>query len=224
MIEVKGIKKKYGKHQVLNDINFAVSSGQKIAIVGKNGCGKSTLLQIMAGVLKADGGSICYFGHDAFKEKDIFKGYCGYVPQENPLMEELSVKDNLLLWKPKDQRTKDLVIEQFELEDILKKKVKELSGGMKRRLSLACTMMQWPPILLLDEPTTALDLYYKESIDKWLDKYCQMNGIVVITSHEESEILSADKCLYMADGEIKDIGKINDISIITKELKHGKEI
>ena len=99
MIEVSHIKKKYGKKQILTDISFQVECGECVAVVGKNGCGKSTLLQIMAGILRADGGSIRYFGQDTGKDKKAFRKYCGYVPQDNPLMEELTVKDNLKLWE-----------------------------------------------------------------------------------------------------------------------------
>ena len=224
MIDVCRIKKTYGRNHVLKDISFQAKCGEKIVIVGQNGCGKSTLMKIMAGVMKADSGSISYFGNDTRTKKGIFAKYCGYVPQDNPLMEELSVKDNLLLWKGKDEKIRDMVIEQFELGDILRKPVKELSGGMKRRLSIACALLHWPPVLLLDEPTTAFDLYYKNSIMQWISNYCNMNGIAIMTSHDEAEILDADRCIFMANGTIKDIGKINDISVIVKELENGKKI
>ena len=117
-----------------------------------------------------------------------------------------------------------MIISQFELKDILSKRVSELSGGMKRRLSIACALLKWPPILLLDEPTTALDLYYKNSIGQWINEYCKMNGIVIMTTHDESEILSADRCLFMENGKIRDVGKVTDITRILKELENGKEI
>lgn len=205
MIEIAHIQKRLGKKQVLKDISFHVDCGQCVAIVGKNGCGKSTLLQIMAGVLKADHGEIHYFGKDAGKDKKIIRQYCGYVPQDNPLMEELSVRDNLKLWAGSNKDMQEKVIEQFELEGIMKQQVSKLSGGMKRRLSIACAMQQWPPVLLLDEPTSALDIYYKKSILQWIRQYQKMNGMVVMTTHDEMEILSADRCLVMEDGNIHEL-------------------
>ena len=89
MIELLHINKKYGHKQVLKDISLSAKSGECIAIVGKNGCGKSTLLQIMAGIIPADSGDICYFGQDVKRNTKLFRKYCGYVPQENPLMEEI---------------------------------------------------------------------------------------------------------------------------------------
>ncbi len=205
MIEVSHIKKKYGKKQILHDISFRVECGECVAVVGKNGCGKSTLLQIMAGILKADGGSIRYFGQDTGKNKKAFRKYCGYVPQENPLMEELSVKDNLKLWGAGKNAASEKVIRQFRLEEILSVPVEKLSGGMKRRLSIACALLEWPPILLLDEPTTALDIYYQENVRQWMGEYRKMNGIIVMTTHEEKEILTADRCLVMNDGKMLEL-------------------
>ena len=96
-VEVSAVSRHYRKKQVLREISFDVESGESVVIVGKNGCGKSTLLQIMAGAQKADSGSITYFGNKVGCGKSSRK-YYGYVPQENPLFEELSVKDNLKFW------------------------------------------------------------------------------------------------------------------------------
>lgn len=205
MIEVSHIKKKYGKRQILQDISLQVKCGECAAIVGKNGCGKSTLLQIMAGVLKADEGRIFYFKQEAGKDKSVFRTYCGYVPQDNPLMEELTVKDNLKLWGAGKSGSCEKVIQQFQLEEILHMPVEKLSGGMKRRLSIACALLEWPPVLLLDEPTTALDIYYQESVRQWMKQYQQMNGIIVMTTHEEKEILAADRCFVMNEGKLLEL-------------------
>ena len=205
MIEVSHIKKKYGKKQILQDISFRVECGECVAVVGRNGCGKSTLLQIMAGILKSDGGSIRYFGQDTGKNKKAFRKYCGYVPQENPLMEELSVRDNLKLWGAGKNAASEKVIRQFQLEEILPVPVEKLSGGMKRRLSIACALLEWPPVLLLDEPTTALDIYYQETVRQWMGEYQKMNGIIVMTTHEEQEILMADRCLVMNDRKMLEL-------------------
>ena len=205
MIEVARISKRYGKRVILEDISFQVKSGERVAIVGKNGSGKTTLLQIMAGVTRADAGEIRYFGENAAKSS-TFRKYCGYVPQDNPLLEELSVKDNLRLWSGANDMLKT-VVAQFHLTDIMGQKVEKLSGGMKRRVSIACALLQNPPILILDEPTTALDIYYKDSILQWMDDYNKKNGIILMTTHEEKEILSADRCLVMHEGHMLEFSK-----------------
>ena len=194
MIEVTQIRKSYGKKKVLSDITFQVKPGECVAIAGKNGCGKSTLMQIMAGILKPDGGELCYFGKKAAYKSSTFRRFCGYVPQ-----------DNLKLWGGShNANTKELVA-QFQLEDLLQTEVSRLSGGMKRRLSIASALVESPSFLLMDEPTTALDLYYKESIHQWMKTYQQKNGIILMTTHDESEIRNADRCLFMDEGKVQEL-------------------
>ena len=98
MITVNGITKQYGKKVVLRDATFSAKQGECVAIAGANGSGKSTLLKIMAGTLKAGGGSFVAFGHDMLRETEERERLIGYVPQENPLIPELTARDNLRLW------------------------------------------------------------------------------------------------------------------------------
>lgn len=202
MIQLSHISKKYGKRPILHDVSFQVKCGECVAIVGRNGSGKSTLLQIMAGVLKADAGSIRYFGQEAGKNRKIFRKYCGYVPQDNPLIEELSVKDNLKLWGISPDSLSEELLARFQLKEIMNVTVSKLSGGMKRRLGIVCALADNPPIMLLDEPTTALDICYQEGVSNWIKDYRSMNGIVVMTTHNENEILAADRCLVMNEGKL----------------------
>ena len=204
-VEVTGICKRYRRKQVLSELSFQVTSGERVVIVGKNGCGKSTLLQILAGARKPDRGTIRFFGKPATGGSAAFRKYCGYVPQENPLLEELSVRDNLKFWCMGKKQNLDRVVSQFHLEEMLHTPVEKLSGGMKRRLSIACALMELPPILLLDEPTSALDIFYKENILEWLSEYQKMNGTIIMTSHEEEEILLADRCLFMQEGQMTEL-------------------
>ena len=98
MLEVSGICKSYGKHRILNGVSFSAGPGQCVGIVGTNGCGKTTLLSILAGALRADSGSIRINGTEILGRSGAAADLTAYVPQENPLIGELSVKDNLLLW------------------------------------------------------------------------------------------------------------------------------
>lgn len=217
MIEVSHIQKTYGKKKVLTDISFCAKPGECIAIAGKNGCGKSTLLQILSGVVRADSGSIQLW-NEAATPKTIRK-YCGYVPQENPLMEEMSVRDNLRLWKGKNRHMTEQVIRQFELDDLLGQKVRTLSGGMKRRLAIACALLKLPPVMIMDEPTTALDLYYKESIRQWMGQYLAGNGTILMTTHDETEIANATRCFVLREGVLSETPKesVRDAILSEKE-------
>ena len=219
MIEVTHIQKKYGKNVVLEDITFQVKPGESVAIIGKNGCGKSTLLKILAGVLNADSGDFYYYNQNKPKKRSQF---CGYVPQENPLLEQLSVKDNLFLWGGKTAMLQEWVLKDFQLQELLSTPVERLSGGMKRRLSIACALMKNPSILLLDEPTAALDFFYKEHMLNWLQSYKEKNGIVIMATHEEQEIFSADRCFLMEYGTLKELNK-NELSAkAIKEIIYEK--
>ena len=219
MIEVNNIKKSYGKRLILNDISFKANFGEKIVIVGRNGRGKSTLLKILSGAIVPDSGEINYFGKNPVKDSNVFKNDCGYLPQENPLIEDLSVLDNLRLWGYNKNKPDKVLLEQFELEDILKQKVSKLSGGMKRRVSLASTVIKHPKLLILDEPTAALDIYYKEDIASWLNRYQKNGGIIILTTHEEAEIQGANYCFAIKDGSLIEIDSENrSIKTILDEI------
>ncbi|MBE5922470.1 MAG: ATP-binding cassette domain-containing protein [Lachnospiraceae bacterium] len=212
MIEIKNVKKSYGKKEILNNVSLMCEKGCIVGIIGKNGCGKSTLLSIMAGTLKADEGQICYFGEDAQKNKNVFAQYVGYVPQENPLILELSAKDNLKLWYADSKRNLEQDIKEGILFDLgigafLKKKIRHLSGGMKKKVSIACAVAKDAAILILDEPGAALDLPSKEDIRKYLRKFADDGGIVLLTSHEEAEFAICDVIYALKDGVLCEVTK-----------------
>ena len=196
MIEIKGLCKSYGKKVILDGISFHADRGEQIAIVGDNGAGKTTLLRIMAGILKADSGEIEYFGHDMMcaKERAHITKYCGYLPQTDPLIPELSVQDNIDLWTGSLGRPDEKLVKMFELDDILRTRAGQLSGGMKRRVSIACAVSLWPLILLMDEPTASLDSGHRESVHKLMEDYRKLDGTIVIATHDEEEIRMSDKC------------------------------
>lgn len=202
MIQVAHIKKKYRKKMVLEDINFTINPGEIVAIIGENGCGKSTLLKILAGVIKPDEGDFSFF-----ETHNNHNKICGYVPQENPLLEDLSVRDNLFLWGGKNALQQKSILEEFQLEDLLDTTVKQLSGGMKRRLSIASAMLKSPVILLLDEPTAGLDFYYKEQMLAWMNSFKKKNGIVLMVTHDEDEIMNADRCILIENGKAVELEK-----------------
>lgn len=203
MIKVDGLKKSYGKKIILSDISFTADCGEQIAIIGRNGCGKSTLMQILTGIIKPDSGSIVYFNKDVLANKKLFSKFCGYLPQSNPLISELSVQDNLSLWTGQIGKPDAELLQMFELESILKMPAGKLSGGMMRRVSIACSMALWPPILFMDEPTTALDIYYKDSIHALMKKYLEMNGTLIITTHDKEEMESSNRLYEMKDGVLQ---------------------
>ena len=212
-IEAMNITKSYGrKNVVLKDASFQASQGEYIAIVGANGCGKSTLLGILSGSLKADGGNLLVDGKEPFKNSRVFSKYIGFVPQENPLMENLSVYDNLKFWYCDTGRSlkQDLVNgvpAVLGVSQYLHKTVDKLSGGMKKRLSICCALAKNPPVLILDEPGASLDIVCKQDIMNYLSAYTGSGGTVIITSHEEGELKMADRMYLLKDGVLTQMPK-----------------
>ncbi len=193
IMEIKNISKKYGKKSVLRDISFCAGPGECIGIVGANGCGKSTLLKILSGALRPSGGSLSYNGEDPLAHSSLFGRYIGYVPQENPLFDNLTALDNLKLWYCDSSHSlrDDIehgIIADFGISSYLKSTVKNLSGGMKKRLSIACAIARDPMVLILDEPGASLDIVCKEDIKSYMRRYLAKGGTIIIASHEEGEL------------------------------------
>lgn len=210
MIQVTDINKRYGKNHILNGVSFYAKKGECISIVGANGCGKSTLLGILSGAKKANSGSILYNEKDAIKNPKLFSKYVGYVPQENPLMEKLSVYDNLRFWYCESNRNlnEDLktgVPARFGLSYYRNYPVEKLSGGMKKRLSIACALAKTPQILILDEPGASLDIICKQDIKNYLKWYVKNGGTVIITSHEEAELDICNRMYLLQNGVLTEL-------------------
>ena len=206
MIEVKNISKRY-RNTVLDDISFTAEKGQCIGIIGANGCGNTTLLSIMAGVNKTQSGKI-YYNNELADRKSVFKKYIAYVPQENPLIDELTTKDNLLLWLGSNRKIKDGfengVLKDLGIDEFLNKQVNELSGGMKRRLSIGISLSNNAPIMLLDEPGSALDIYGKQEVNSYISNYVKNGGTVVMSTHDRDEIDLCTKLYKIEDGILKE--------------------
>ena len=202
-IEIKKLSKSYGKKRVLKDISISAKSGSCIGILGANGCGKSTLLSILAGVLERDKGQFLYNGEDLFENRKKRSNLVGYVPQGTPLIEELSGWDNLLLWYDRADLKKSLesgILHLLGVDEFIKMQVKKMSGGMKKRLAIGCAMAKQPPILLLDEPTAALDLACKETIAQYLQQYKKAGGLLLLTTHDVQELSLCDEIYIIRDG------------------------
>ena len=210
IIQVTDINKRYGKKQVLSGACFCVEKGECIGIVGANGCGKSTLLGILSGSHKASSGEILYDGKNPMNCKSLFSAYVGYVPQQNPLLENLTVLDNLRFWYCESDRSlkQDMVSgvpARLGLALCKNDTVERLSGGMRKRLSIACALAKNPPILILDEPGSSLDIICKEDIKSYLETYLKQGGTVIITSHEEAELSLCSRMYLLQEGILTEL-------------------
>ena len=211
VLEIKEVYKSYKKKKVLQGVSLQIEPGHCVGIVGGNGSGKTTLLSILAGALKADSGSVFFGGADVTGDRSFYSARVAYVPQENPIIEELTVKDNLRLWY------KGKVKEPFTmlgLQEVFRVPAGKLSGGMKKRLSIACALSNQAPILIMDEPGAALDLACKADIQEYLKEYRDNGGIVILTSHEMEELVLCDRMYVLKQGRAEEI----KIGLSAKEL------
>ncbi len=219
--EIRHLSKKYRGREVLRDISLTASGGSCIGILGCNGCGKSTLLSILAGVQKPSGGEFFLDGVDLIKDVRRRSALVGYVPQGTPLIEELSAWDNLLLWydrKALEQELHSGLLKLLEIESFLKTPVRHLSGGMKKRLSIGCAVAKHPPVLLLDEPTAALDLACKAQISRYLAQYRQAGGLLVLATHDIQELSLCDALYMMKNGVLVPYQFDGDVDRLVNQL------
>ncbi len=199
------IKKSYGKKAVLRDISFSGTGGECIGILGANGCGKSTLLSILAGVQEPDSGSFRIDGTEVLGRRGRSGDAISFIPQGTPLMEELTARDHLRLWycsSPLNYK-KELeggMLAMLGIGEFLDVPVRKMSGGMKKRLSIGCAIANNPRVLIMDEPSAALDLIGKERIHSYIRGFKDQGGIVLLATHEEQEINLCDRLYIMKEG------------------------
>mgnify|MGYP001150041328 CR=1 FL=1 len=211
-VKVEGVCKSYGRKKVLTNASFIARQGECVAIAGLNGSGKSTLLSILAGVQRADSGKAEVNGIDIFRDTKAAGKMIGYVPQENPLIQDLTVKDNLKLWYcdstlDMEKELRDGFLKLLGIDKMLKIPVKKLSGGMKKRVSIGISMWADPKVLILDEPSAALDLVAKKDIREYLKTYLKSGRTVLLATHDEDELDICSKIYVMSQGVLKETSK-----------------
>lgn len=211
MIQVRGLRKEYSGREVLRGVDFEVGGGELFALLGPNGAGKTTTIRILTGLTRASGGNVLLDGRDAFRDPLWARSRCGLVAQTINLDQDLSVAQNLEVHgrlfgmdrKLRQERIAQM-LDYVELSDRRGTPVRQLSGGMKRRVTIARSLLHGPSVLLLDEPTVGLDPNIRRRI--WaLVKRIQADGAtVLLTTHyiEEAEYL-ADRVAFLDQGQVR---------------------
>ena len=220
-LQVENIKKQYGPKLVLKGASFEAAPGDCVGILGTNGSGKSTLLRVIAGVLKPNGGRCLWKGEDLLKNPSLRAQTVAYVPQGTPLIEELSALDNLRLWyEPKalEKSLEEGVLRQLGVHEFLKVGASRLSGGMRKRLSIGCAIAQSPDVLLLDEPTAALDLVCKERILDYFESFRKAGGLLVLVTHDQWELSTCSKLYMINDGRLEPYVYGGDLRGLIRDL------
>ena len=213
-IEISGIKKRYGRREILKGVDLLVPFSSCIGILGGNGSGKTTLLSILAGIIEADEGKFSCEGYNLLKDVGRRRFLVGIIPQDNPLIEELSCYDNLKLWynkKDLEQAISFGIVKKLGVSEFLYRRVSKLSTGMKKRLSIACAVAHNPKVILMDEPSAALDLIAKDIIHNYIKEFVGAGGIVILVTHDEGELGLCDKHYILRDGILNEYSYDGDI-------------
>jgi len=209
MIKINNLKKNYGTVRAVNNISFSISDGEIVGFLGSNGAGKSTTLKILSGYLTPTNGQVYINNFDISQDSQEIKKLIGYLPESNPLYNDMVVYD-LLNFTAKIRNITglnfknalDKVVGQCGLKGVLHKNINECSKGYKQRVGLACAMIHDPKILILDEPVTGLDPNQIVEIRELIKKLGK-EKLVLMSSHILQEIeATVDRIIIIDKGEI----------------------
>jgi phospholipid/cholesterol/gamma-HCH transport system ATP-binding protein len=225
VIEIKNLRKSFGPQEVLKDVSLQLLNGENLVVLGKSGTGKSVLIKCIVGLLKADEGEINVFDKNVMtlnrEEMSGMRQKIGFLFQSGALYDSMTVKQNLefplrrikktLSEKQIAEKIND-ALENVGLADALNKMPSQLSGGMRKRISLARTLVVDPMIMLYDEPTTGLDPVTSDEISSLIKdvqkKY--KTSSLIITHDIKCAISTADRIIMLEDGEVYLEGKLTD--------------
>lgn len=203
-IETRNVSKRFGKTVAVASIDLKVRTGEIYGLLGPNGSGKTTLIRLLTGILKTSGGSISLLGK-RMPDKAVMANV-GYMTQAVALYEDLSVRENVSFFASMcdvtDPERIDEVIEFVEMADRKKSLVRNLSGGMKRRTSLACALVHKPELLLLDEPTVGIDPTLRAVFWDYFRQAANSGCTVVVSSHVMDEAQRCDRLGFIRNGKL----------------------
>lgn len=211
-LKLKNIEKSLGSKKILSGINFSVAANEILGLLGPNGAGKTTAFYIAAGIIFPSTGQI-FINNEDVTEKPMHARAnlgLGYLPQEASIFPELSVENNLLgivelSMGDQDKKIEKLskIVDEFGLKNILQAKGRMLSGGQRRKVEIARTLICEPDIILLDEPFAGIDPIAVEEIKELLQEICKKNISILITDHNVRETLSlCDRAIILNEGSV----------------------
>jgi len=218
-IEAKGLIKNFGDHRAVDSVDLNVRAGSIYGVLGPNGAGKTTTIRMLATLLRADAGTTRIFGYDVVKEPHIVRQLIGVTGQYASVDESLSATENLIIFsrllglERADARRKAAeLLEEFGLTDAAKRPLKNFSGGMRRRLDLAASLIAQPPLIFLDEPTTGLDPRTRNQMWDTIRRLVDMGSTVLLTTQylQEADEL-ADRIAVIDHGRVVAEGTVDEL-------------
>ena len=211
-LKLKNIEKSLGSKKILSGINFSIAANEIVGLLGPNGAGKTTAFYIAAGIIFPSTGQIFINNEDVTQKPMHARANLGlgYLPQEASIFPELSVENNLLgivelSMGDQDKKIEKLskIVDEFGLKNILQTKGRMLSGGQRRKVEIARTLICEPDIVLLDEPFAGIDPIAVEEIKELLQEICKKNISILITDHNVRETLSlCDRAIILNEGSV----------------------
>lgn len=208
-VVARHVSKSFGAHHALRDVSVNFAQHQCHALWGPNASGKTTLLRIIAGLLDPDEGNTLSLGYDVVRDRHSYLPKIGYVPQRFCYYDELTVRENLgFIASMRDIAAAAAVIaralQEFELTECAQHRAGVLSGGQRQRLMLAGALLHQPELLLLDEPTTALDPRSRAALWQRIGTLLQAGVTIILTTHESADAARCDTSTVLADGRVTD--------------------
>jgi heme ABC exporter ATP-binding subunit CcmA len=208
LVRVSELRKVFGANVVLDGITLAVHAGEAVALLGPNGAGKTTLLRILATLARPTRGTAVVAGHDCVRDAEAVRSAVGVVAHGVHLYEDLTALENLRFWTalhgvPASTETLTAALAAVDLDRYAAERVRRLSAGMKRRLSIARFLLRRPRVLLLDEPFASLDQQARKWLENHLQEFKALGGAVVMATHSFDRGLAvADRIAILAAGRV----------------------
>ena len=227
MIEIKELQKKFGKFEVLKNINLSCKKGECIALIGPNGCGKTTLIKSVLGMVLPDSGTIHFNGNSVLGEY-LYREKIGYMPQIGRYPDNMTIGQIIEMIKKIRNSSDDLnedLLHAFELEKMFDKQMRTLSGGTTQKVSAVLAFLFNPDVLILDEPTAGLDPLAAEVLKEKIIKEKEKGKLILITSHLLSELDDLiTEIIFMQEGKVHFHQKVEELKTTTGEEKISKAI
>ena len=227
MIEIKELQKKFGKFEVLKNINLSCKKGECIALIGPNGCGKTTLIKSVLGMVLPDSGTIHFNGNSVLGEY-LYREKIGYMPQIGRYPDNMTIGQIIEMIKKIRNSSDDLdedLLHAFELEKMFDKQMRTLSGGTTQKVSAVLAFLFNPDVLILDEPTAGLDPLAAEVLKEKIIKEKEKGKLILITSHLLSELDDLiTEIIFMQEGKVHFHQKVDELKANTGEEKISKAI
>lgn len=228
-VEARGLVKTFGDNRAVDGVDLNVRAGSIYGVLGPNGAGKTTTIRMLATLLRPDAGSARIFGHDVSKESQIVRQLIGVTGQYASVDESLSATENLIIFsrllglgRAEARRKASELLEEFGLTEAAKRPLKNFSGGMRRRLDLAASLIAQPPLIFLDEPTTGLDPRTRAQMWETIRRLVQTGSTVLLTTQylDEADQL-ADRIAVIDRGHVVAEGTVDELkaSVGTSSLQ-----